>query len=580
MPTDDIRALGPRPDLALLDDHHRRAEFARLGLTDGEVGRSTEGLTRLASRILGAEFAQVSLIDKEQIAASTAGFEVSGDERRSPLSDSLCGVCVASGAPLLIEDAPHHPWVAELPPVRVGRVRRYLGVPLMTSGGEAVGALCVYDGNKLPWPPDALDALADLAAAVVTEIELRAAAADLRAVADELTHLQNITARLSGAATIEAIAQVVVEGIVLLGRQGVVGILSSGTDTLLTWPTPGLPPDLAPGLRTMSTDASTQISDAVRTGEEIVLQTSPEIAARYPGTLRTYSSEKVLSALAVPGRAGGEVLAGLAIGYDREYAVGESQLAYAHVLADLLAHAVQRAHLYERERNAAQMLQLSLLPSLPGPLPGARPAVSYRPADHLVGGDWYDVFGLPGDRIGIAVGDVVGHDLAAAAAMGRLQVALRAFATASSGPAEVLAALDGVASDSESRLATVGYGEYDPATRTLRYACAGHLPPLVVADGEPRYLWQGRSVPLGFGHYQRSEGSLTLPVAARLLWCTDGLVERRGEDLDTGLDRLANTVRSLETSDIQEWCDEVVEALTAGQRLDDDIAVVCLQLDP
>ena len=580
MPAAEIRALSQRPDLALLDDPHRRAEFARLGLPDGEVGRSTERLTRLAARILGAEFAQVSLLDKEQIIASTAGFEVSGDERRSPLSDSLCGVCVASGAPLLIEDAPHHPWVAELSPVRSGRVRRYLGVPLMTSGGEAVGALCVYDGSELSWPPDARDALADLAAAVVTEIELRAAAADLRAVADKLTHLQNITARLSSAATIEAIAQVVVEGIVLLGRHGVVGILSSGTDTLLTWPTPGLPPDLAHGLQTISTDASAQISDAVRTGEEIVLQTSTEIAARYPETLCTYSSQEVLSALAVPGRAGGEVLAGLAIGYDREYAVGESQLAYAHVLADLLAQAVQRAHLYERERNAAQMLQVSLLPSFPGPLPGARAAVSYRPADHLVGGDWYDVFGLPGDRIGIAVGDVAGHDLPAAAAMGRLQVALRAFATTASGPAEVLAALDGVASDSESRLVTVGYGEHDPATRTLRYSCAGHLPPLVVADGEPRYLWKGRSVPLGFGQYERSEASLTLPVGARLLWCTDGLIERRGETLDTGLDRLANTVRSLGTSDIQQWCDQVVEALTAGQQLDDDIAVVCLQLDP
>ena len=217
-----------------------------------------------------------------------------------------------------------------------------------------------------------------------------------------------------------------------------------------------------------------------------------------------------------------------------------------------------------------------------------RAAASYRPADsaHDIGGDWYDVFALPGGRVGLVIGDVMGHDLHAAAAMGRLHAMLRAIALTASGPAHTLDRLeDAIAGLPGLALTTIGYGEYDPASGLLRYACAGHLPPLLVADGHARYLSEGRSMPLGVptaalgGTPPRTDATVHVAPGSLLLWCTDGLVERRNEDIDTGLDTLAHHAEQLQGTDPHAHHDSIMSDMTDGHHLHDDIALLCVHLD-
>jgi PAS domain S-box-containing protein len=202
-----------------------------------------------------------------------------------------------------------------------------------------------------------------------------------------------------------------------------------------------------------------------------------------------------------------------------------------------------------QEHEIARQLQQSMLT---GELPeadGIALSASYRPAESEleVGGDWYDAFWLGPRRIGLVVGDVVGRGIEAAATMGQLRSATRALASTGLRPAPLLEALDGYAGrHGVGTMATVVYAELDLDLLQLRFACAGHMPPVVDSPGErPRLLWDGRSTPLDVRLHQgrdRPEGSCSLAPGATALLYTDGLVERREEPLDTGLEWLLGQV--------------------------------------
>jgi len=201
-----------------------------------------------------------------------------------------------------------------------------------------------------------------------------------------------------------------------------------------------------------------------------------------------------------------------------------------------------------REHEIAQQLQRSMLtgdlPSAPGLAVGA----AYRPAENEldVGGDWYDAFWLTARKIGLVVGDVVGRGIGAAATMGQLRSATRALASTDLRPGPLLEAIDGYAGrHGVGGMATVVYAELDLDSRTLRVACAGHPPPVLAEPNErPRLLWEGRSTPLDvrLDDEVRSEASCTLAPGATVLLYTDGLVERREEPLDVGMEWLVGEV--------------------------------------
>ena len=254
----------------------------------------------------------------------------------------------------------------------------------------------------------------------------------------------------------------------------------------------------------------------------------------------------------------------------------------AWLLAIAIAERERASRRYEREHETALQLQRALLPQVPGQLLGVSVAASYRPADdeHEVGGDWYDVFELPGGKVAIVVGDILGHELKAAVAMGRMHAVLRAVtAGGTAGPAAVLEALD-EATDAipAAWCSTVGYAEFDPAQARLRYACAGHLPPLLATPGSVRFLQDGRSTPLGITEVPRTEASEHIAPGAVLLWYSDGLLERRTGNLNDGMRSLAAVASGLgPNSTPKEWCDRVLAALV-GDPVEDDVIVICLRL--
>ena len=311
-----------------------------------------------------------------------------------------------------------------------------------------------------------------------------------------------------------------------------------------------------------------------------MLASMEEIAARFPDAAHTHEATGTASVLNIPVHAGGRTIGALAFGFSGEGPPGDDLISVAETLAGLTGQALERARLYETAHAAAHQLQQALLPRIPAELPGVAIGTRYRPArpGHEVGGDWYDVFELPDGKIGCAAGDVVGHDLAAAVAMGRLQLLLRYSAYGGAQPEGVLAALDQASPElSGTDFATVVYAEYDPARLTLTYACAGHPPPLLVEGDAVTYLEGGRSGALGFG-LSAEQASVTVKPGARLVLYTDGLIERRREPIDVGFARLAEAAGQNLALDIDTWCQGLLTAMTQGETLADDVALACIEL--
>jgi anti-sigma regulatory factor (Ser/Thr protein kinase)/putative methionine-R-sulfoxide reductase with GAF domain len=258
--------------------------------------------------------------------------------------------------------------------------------------------------------------------------------------------------------------------------------------------------------------------------------------------------------------------------------------ALLQVAAARAGPAIERARLYQaldREHRGAVALQRSLLPEGLPEIVGVDVAARYLPARDEVGGDWYDVIELPGGLVGLAIGDVAGHGVRAAALMGQLRTALRAYALDGYSPSETLKRLDRLLHTIRGEgMATAAYALMDPLTGDVRYASAGHPPPvMVVASGQARLLETSPAPPLGtlpFGTYR--EGQATVAPGEALMLYTDGLVERRREPLTTGLERLrvhASVVASAEA-----LCQRVLERLVPVGGADDDVAIVVVRNAP
>jgi PAS domain S-box-containing protein len=263
---------------------------------------------------------------------------------------------------------------------------------------------------------------------------------------------------------------------------------------------------------------------------------------------------------------------------------GREDESLLQLVADRAALAVEHARLYARELGIVETLQRSLLPESLPQVPGLLTAARYMPggpgAD--VGGDWYDAISLDGGRLGIAMGDVVGHGIGAAALMGQLRNALRAYALDGNSPAQVVEKLDRLVQNLEAgRMATLVYMVIAPDLGSVEFSSAGHLPPLVLGpDGVARYLEGGRTLPLGVmpsAEYPQADAELE-PGSTIVLY-TDGLVEERGASIDRGLDALKDAV-SGGPVEPDALCDHIVASLLADRPATDDIAVLTVRTVP
>ncbi|WP_367038909.1 SpoIIE family protein phosphatase [Streptomyces sp. Je 1-332] len=265
------------------------------------------------------------------------------------------------------------------------------------------------------------------------------------------------------------------------------------------------------------------------------------------------------------------------------------EVALADELVARTAVSIDNARRFARERTASLALQRQLLPQHVPEQSAVELAHRYLPTDDVtgVGGDWFDVIPLSGTRVGLVVGDVVGHGLQAAATMGRLRTTVRAFAQMDMDPVELLSRLDDlVAQSAEEQRSELGtpdgtyadvttgatclYAVYDPVSRRCVMARAGHLPPAVVAaDGRPTFPDLPAGPPLGLGGLPFESMEIELPVGSLLALFTDGLVEARDRDIDHGLDTLARVLSDRHAS-LEELCDRAVaELLPSGSTADD-----------
>ncbi len=304
---------------------------------------------------------------------------------------------------------------------------------------------------------------------------------------------------------------------------------------------------------------------------------------RRPIVMRdVHGEDGVRSLIGVPLMTEGEISGVVHVGSFTPHRFDDNDAALLSLAADRAALAIENASLYEREHRIVETLQRSLLPSRLPRLPGISIAARYLPGGADVGGDWYDAIALDDGGVGVAMGDVVGHGIEAAAMMGELRNSLRAYALEGLPPGAVVERLDHLVQQLEGdQMATLVYAAIDPDWTAVRFACAGHPPPLLLdPDGRAEYLWEGRSTPLGVnGSRQREEGGATLAGGSTLALYTDGLVEVRGEAIHEGLDRLKDAILD-GPEEPDALCDHVIGAVLGSRAARDDVAFLALRTMP
>jgi anti-sigma regulatory factor (Ser/Thr protein kinase)/putative methionine-R-sulfoxide reductase with GAF domain len=287
----------------------------------------------------------------------------------------------------------------------------------------------------------------------------------------------------------------------------------------------------------------------------------------------------IRSLLGVPLIVEGDLIGVMHVGSLRPRTFNQNDLAVLQFAAARAAPAIERARLraeLEHEIAVAEVLQRSLLPTRLIETVGISAAARYLPARAMVGGDWYDMFELSRGRVGVAIGDVVGHGIRAAALMGQLRTALHSYATEGHGPGKTLELVDRFMQGmGDYAMATAAYAVFDPETGSLCLATAGHLPPVVVSETRVRALEVTPAVPLGafpygsFGehHFQLARGEI-------LVLYTDGLIEQPGEALTDSIETLGRTLRGAKSA--EEVCRRALRRIPA-EGLRDDLAIVALE---
>ncbi len=424
--------------------------------------------------------------------------------------------------------------------------------------------------------------LADQCALALQRSRLLAAESEARKAAERFSAM---VGALSGARTPHDVARVILDLATELGSEAVVVVVLRAADEALDvldtrgydHPAAESPP------RRLPLGSARPLAYAVRTGQPVWLTSRSAAAWKHENFDLADLSYPVH--VAVPFVLGTRCIGAVGMRFPERWpSFSPDERATILALAGQCAQALDRARLHQVEHEVAETLQRSLLPLRLPRLHRLAFGARYRAGAEgsRAGGDWYDVIPLDASTVAMAVGDVVGKGPGAAAVMGQLRSALAGYLLQGDGPAAALEHLDQFASRVRGALAsTVACLVLDWDSGGLRWARAGHPPPLVVEPERSRYLDAHLGVPLGItGRRLYTEGHTVLAPGASVLLYTDGLIERREEDLRVGLERLVGAARGLHATAPPEFATDLLRRMLDDSAPRDDVALVVARLLP
>ncbi|HVJ98229.1 MAG TPA: SpoIIE family protein phosphatase, partial [Acidimicrobiia bacterium] len=460
--------------------------------------------------------------------------------------------------------------------------RSALGIPLRIND-RVTGLLAFFQ------TPESTRAFTDDDVAVANDLASRCglvldqviAHQATRRARDRADRLQRFAASAARSAGVDAVVQAIAtDGVAAVDAHVVNIAMRTDQDAPARFvqtrrlnPTDGLTWDA------VTPDANDALTTVLRTGRPHYSSTAQAYDAAYPGSAPLLELNHARAVACLPLLdSDGQVLGAIGYTFRSEQDFTDDQRVLLETVADVAAQSLDRARLYERERDVAGALQLALLPAALPELDNVLTEARYIAGGQgvSVGGDWYDVLRFIDGRVGLLIGDAAGRGVEAATLMGKVRHAAAALAMDHESPAVVLARVNEFLHTISTRrdMVTCCYVVLDNDRGVLRYASAGHPPPVVVEDGhEPRFLDGGRGVPLGvIPTAAYSEATYSLSAPASIVLYTDGLIERRGETIDVGLERLIKAAGG-HRGDIASLCNLLTTTLLAP-GCEDDVALL------
>jgi GAF domain-containing protein/anti-sigma regulatory factor (Ser/Thr protein kinase) len=571
---------------AILGDRLHRVTEATLAFLD--LDSLLAELLDRTREVLHADTAAILLVEEGgEVLVPRAARGLEGDvegARGVPIGTGFASEVAARREPVVIEDLDSSPIEVRTPVLREQGIRALVGVRLLVEG-ELIGVLHV--GTRRPRGFDdedvgLLSIVADRAAVAIDRARLfeaeRGSRIKAEAAATRLKNIQRVTEAALGFLDLESLLGELLDRIteILDADTAAILLVEDDGETLAARAAKGLEREVEEGFRLPI--GAGFAGRVAATREPVVIEDLHDSPIEVVNPILRQSG--VRSLLGVPLLVERELIGVLHVGtlHLRRFRDDDTEL--LRLAADRAALAIQNARLVD-ERRISHSLQRALLPRELPRIPGLALAARYEPAStaSAVGGDWYDVIPLNHPCVGVAVGDVAGKGVEAAAFMGELRNALRVFAYEGRDPGEALKRLDSfVERQARDQMATLVYGVLDLESWTMEIARAGHpLPLLASADGSTTFVAPDGGTPLGTGLASPPVSHrVVIQPRSTLLLYTDGLIERRGKRLADG-ERALSDAAAAGPLDPESVCARVVMAMTSAAALADDLALVAIQ---
>jgi serine phosphatase RsbU (regulator of sigma subunit) len=628
-----VAGLGESPEVAgdsweVLFSPARLAVLRQVGLT-AAADPDMERFARLVARMLGVPVALVSLVESDrQVFPGQVGLaEPWATTRQTPLSHSMCQHVTTTGSPLVLADARQDKRTCDNLAIDDLGVIAYAGMPLTDGAGHVLGSLCAIDNRPRTWTQRELDNLTDLAAACSSELRLRIASQVTRSYAAQaevalerselmLRAAEDLVDTTSLADVRRRVRSLVGGGL----KPSYVGLALLDGEQLRRIPDPEISYAAELIEPVFPLHSPRPSAHATRERRIIVLPDRASVEADYgPEAIARFDEAGLATVVCVPLTGARQVLGTLILGWENPYRIGVSERAVLTTIAGYTARAIDRAQYLDERISVSRQLQQAMLTDLPA-TPGLQVAARYRPAapGNLVGGDWYDVYPLtsrpapashqpgphqpashqPGPhRLGpdqpgpaplaITVGDITGHDVRAAAVMGQVRSMLRQadLDHLGRGPAQALTAVENACHAlSLDATGTLVHAHLRPLGGTggwgLTWTNAGHPPPLLAHHGGHAERLGGNELMLwpGMPDVRRTDRQRVLMPGDTLLLYTDGLVERRGGDVDQAIDHAASVLAATPSGQPLSAMLDALTSQVAGEETGDDIALLAVRI--